>query len=589
MANKPEVKQGLRDVMYGSFPEIFSRFRELSQSGSASFPSLLDQFSLVGGMNAFPFVGPYVQNNRVKGIGTSPIQFNKDEIAKMLSKPQDNEVKLRQAAHSLDWASYTFHHIRRTYSNLLTYHNYITPDLVEESAMDSAAFWREYRLADKLRKAMKPDELAKEASGKVMLEGKVFYTYRINYDKPRNRVNHAFYQQLPSDWIKIVGFNNISKYTLAFDMMYFTKPGTDILQFPQELFADYMDDFASVTDQPPVRRGNKVVFAEQTGVNMRKLQQIKPNAEVYNEQGRWYYWVTLPVDRAFTIEADDATPIVAPPLAGLFIALLQFADLEKLQLSLYQNPLIGFVHGEIPYFDTKDTNTADQYKLSNAGRQLFVALWNILMAESNTGGIPIYFAPVENMKLETFNEVSNVSDIVTTGNKDVITQAGLSGIIPASDDTRAGAVQVSLQIESKFLSPIYQGVEKLMNCAIQELRLNNDFSFHMFGDLYEDSKMEERLSKEMTLGILPATIMYNALHDRSILDDLCWSHMIEKSKILDLRLPLVSSYHQSAQTDGKPPVGGELTPEGKNELNPGGRPKTDPASSDGKEADEDSQ
>lgn len=580
MANKAEVKQGLRDVMYGSFPEIFSRFRELSQKGSASFPSLLDQFSLVGGMNAFPFVGPYVQNNRVKGIGTSPIQYSKDEIAKMLSKPQDNEVKLRQAAHSLDWASYTFHHIRRTYSNLLTYHNYITPDLVEESAMDSAAFWREYRLADKLRKTMKPDELAKEASGKVMLEGKVFYTYRINYDKPRNRVNHAFYQQLPSDWVKIIGFNNVSKYTLAFDMMYFTKPGTDILQFPQELFENYLDDFASVTDQPPVRRGNKIVFAEKTGINMRKLQQVKPNAEVYNEQGRWYYWVTLPVDRAFTIEADDATPIVAPPLAGLFIALLQFADLEKLQLSLYQNPLIGFVHGEIPYFDTKDTNTADQYKLSNAGRQLFTALWNILMAESNTGGIPIYFAPVENMKLETFNEVSNVSDIVTTGNKDVITQAGLSGIIPASDDTRAGAVQVSLQIESKFLYPIYQGVEKLMNCAIQELRLNNDFSFHMFGDLYEDAKMEDRLSKEMTLGILPATIMYNALHDRSILDDLCWSHMIEKSGIMDKRLPLVSTYSARAGE-------GTLPPHVKHDLDPGGRPGSEGITSEGQEADAD--
>lgn len=581
MANKAEVKQGLRDVMYGSFPEIFSRFRELSQKGSASFPSLLDQFSLVGGMNAFPFVGPYVQNNRVKGIGTSPIQYSKDEIAKMLSKPQDNEVRLRQAAHSLDWASYTFHHIRRTYSNLLTYHNYITPDLVEESAMDNASFWREYRLADKLRKTMNPEELAKEASGKVMLEGKVFYTYRINYDKPRNRVNHAFYQQLPSDWVKIIGFNNVSKYTLAFDMMYFTKPGTDILQFPQELFENYLDDFASVTDQPPVRRGNKIVFAEKTGINMRKLQQVKPNAEVYNEQGRWYYWVTLPVDRAFTIEADDATPIVAPPLAGLFIALLQFADLEKLQLSLYQNPLIGFVHGEIPYFDTKDTNTADQYKLSNAGRQLFTALWNILMAESNTGGIPIYFAPVENMKLETFNEVANVSDIVTTGNKDVITQAGLSGIIPASDDTRAGAVQVSLQIESKFLYPIYQGVERLMNCAIQELRLNNDFSFHMFGDLYEDAKMEDRLSKEMTLGILPATIMYNALHDRSILDDLCWSHMIEKSGILDARIPLISSY-TAKQENGLPP-------QAKNELNPGGRPKSEGITSDGQEADADGQ
>ena len=580
MGNQMETRQGLRDVMFDSFPEIFNRFRELAASGSASFPSLLDQFSRVGGMNAFPYVGPFVQNRRVQSIGSSPIEYTKDKIAEMLKKPQDHERDLRQAAHELDWASYTFHHIRRTYTNLLTYHSYITPDLVEESAMDSASFWREYKLADKLRKKMKPDELAKEASGKVQLEGKVFYTYRMSMDKPRNRVNYAFYQQLPSDWIKIVGFNNISKYTLAFDMMYFTKPGTDILQFPEELFADYIDDFTSITDTAPAKRGNKIVYAEKTGIDLRKLQQIKPNAEVYNERGRWYYWVTLPVDRAFTIEADDATPLVAPPLAGLFIALLQFAELEKLQLALYQNPLLGFVHGEIPYFDTKDTNTADQYKLSNAGRQLFIALWNILMAESNTGGLPIYFAPVENMKLETFNEAEHTEDIVSQGNKDIITQAGLSAVIPASDEARAGAVQVSLNIESKYLKPVYQGVERLMNCAIQELRLTNDFSFHMFGDLYEDEKLEERLSKEMTLGILPATIMYDALHDRSILDDICWSQMIDKSGILDMRKPLISSY-SAKQENGLPP-------QVKHDLDPGGRPESeDVGSSDGHEQDAD--
>ena len=580
MADNTEARQEIRNVMYNSFPEIFNRFRELAESGSASFPSLLDQFSLIGGMNAFPYVGPFVQNRRVQTIGSSPIEYTKDKIAEFLKKPQDNERNLRQAAHELDWASYTFHHIRRTYSNLLTYHGYVTPDLVDESAMDSASFWREYKLADKLRKRMKPDELAREASGKVQLEGKVFYTYRMSVDKPHNRVNYAFYQQLPSDWIKIVGFNNVSKYTLAFDMMYFTRPGTDILQFPKELFEDYITDFMSITDTVPTRRGEKIVYAEKTGIDLKKLQAIKPNAEVYNERGRWYYWVTLPVDKAFTIEADDATPYVAPPLAGLFISLLQFADLEQLQLALYQNPLLGFFHGEIPYFETKDTNTADQYKLSNAGRVLFTTLWNQLMAANNTGGIPIYFAPVQNMKLETFNEVEGTANIVSQGNKDIITQAGLSAVIPASDEARAGAVQVSLQIESKYLSPIYQGVEKLMNCAIQDLRLSNDFTFRMFGDLYSDAQLEERLSKEMTLGILPSTIMYNALHDRSILDDICWSHMVEKSGVLDTRIPLISSY-SAKQENGLPP-------QVKHDMEPGGRPESeDAASSDGHEQDAD--
>lgn len=568
--------QAISDVRYASFPQIFDRFREVSKDGM----SMDGLISAMGAMNgSFNVTGPYVQNRRVKRIGTAPVSHTKEEVSKMLLKPQDNELPLRQTSRELDFASYTYHHMRRVYTNLLTYHNYIAPDMTEPSAMNDS-FWREYRLADKLRKTLCPADLAREAAGKVMLEGKVFYTYRLSADKPRNRINYAFYQQLPSEWVKIVGFNNVSKYTLAFDLMYFTQPGTDIRQFPSDLFKDFWEDFNNVVTPTPTGDNGKIVYAAKTGINVDRLRQVNPNAEVYRENGRWFYWVTLPVNRAFTIEADDAIPEVLPPLAGLFIALMQFADLQNLQLMLYQNPLIGFFHGEIPYFETKDTNTADQYKLSNAGRELFIALWNMMMADSNNG-VPIYLAPVENMKLETFNEVENVSDIVTTGNKDVITQAGLSGIIPASDEARAGAVQVSLQIESKFLNPVYRGVERLMKCAIADLRLKNEFIFKMFGDLYEDAQLEDRLSSEMTLGILPATLLYNALHDRSLLDDICWSNMIDKSGVLDLRKPLVSSF-SAKQENGLPP-------QAKHDLNPGGRPESEGITSEGQENDEDSE
>lgn len=570
--------EAMQAVKYADFPQIFQRFREVSADGM-NIDGLISAMGMMNG--SFPVTGPYIQNRRVKQIGTSPIAHTKDQITEMLQRPQEQELPLRQTSKELDFASYTYHHMRRVYTNLLTYHNYIAPDMTEPDAMNDS-FWREYRLADKLRKTLRPQDLAREAAGKAMLEGKVFYTYRMGADKPRNRITHAFYQQLPSDWIKIVGFNNVSKYTLAFNMMYFCLPGTDVRQFPSDLFQDYWTDFMSLVTPTPSTSNGKIIYAAKTGIDMEKAKRIQPNAEVYRENGRWFYWVTLPVDRAFTIEADDAIPEVIPPMAGLFISLLQFADLEKLQLALYQNPLLGFFHGEIPYFEGKDTNTADQYKLSEAGRQLFIALWNIMMTQSNSGGIPAYFAPVENMKLETFNEVEGVADIVSTGNKDVITQAGLSGIIPASDEARAGAVQVSLQIESKFLNPVYRGVERLMNCAISELRLKHDFVFHMFGDVYEDAQLEKRLSGDMTLGLLPATLLYNALHDRSLLDDICWSNMIEKSGVLNLRIPLVSSFHQSANGD-------ELPPNAKHDLNPGGRPETEPASSEGKEADEDSQ
>ena len=566
----------LQKVKYGSFPEIFSKFRSLAEDYNVPFQSLISAFGFQGGM----FASPQVMNQRFQGIGTSPINFNKDEIAEMLKRPQTNERKLREASRSLDYTNYTYRHMRRTYSSLLTYHNYIVPTLVDQSDMNDS-FWREYRLADKLRKTMKPHELAREAGAKAMLEGKTFWTYRVSADKTRNRINHAFYQQLPSEWIKIVGRNNISKYTLAFDMMYFAQPGTDVRQFPPGLFDNYWNDFNSLIIPAPRRDGAKVVYAEKSRIDMAGVQKRRPNAEVLNENGRWYYWVTLPVDKAFTIEVDEALPEVTPPLAGLFIGLMQFADLEAIQLALYQNPLIGFLHGEIPYFESKDTNTADQYKLSNAGRLLFTEIWNQLMGAYNTGGLPAYFAPVENMKLETFNEVASTSDIVSQGNADIITQAGLSGLIPASDEARAGAAQISFQIEGKYLAPIYAGVEKLMACAIADLNLKHEFEFHMFGDLYMDNQLEKQLRNDMTLGILPASIQYNALHDRSLLDDICWSDMVAKSGVLDRRVPLVSSY-SAKQSES------QLPPQAAHDMNPGGRPKAEGVTSDGQENDVDS-
>lgn len=566
----------LQKVKYGSFPEIFSKFRSMAEDYNVPFQSLISAFGFQGGM----FASPQVMNQRFQGIGTSPINFTKDQVAEMLKRPQTNERKLREASRSLDYTNYTYRHMRRTYSSLLTYHNYVVPSLVDGGDMGDS-FWREYRLADKLRKTMKPHELAREAGAKAMLEGKTFWTYRVSADKTRNRINHAFYQQLPSEWIKIVGRNNVSKYTLAFDMMYFAQPGTDVRQFPDGLFDNYWNDFNSLIIPAPRRDGAKVVYAEKSSIDVAALQKRRPNAEVLNENGRWYYWVTLPVDKAFTIEVDEALPEVTPPMAGLLIGLLQFADLEAIQLALYQNPLIGFLHGEIPYFESKDTNTADQYKLSNAGRLLFTEIWNQLMAAFNTGGVPAYFAPVENMKLETFNEVASTSDIVSQGNADIITQAGLSGLIPASDEARAGAAQISFQIEGKYLAPIYAGVERLMACAIADLNLKHEFEFHMFGDLHMDNQLEKQLRNDMTLGILPAAIQYNALHDRSLLDDICWSNVVDKSGILDIRKPLRSSFSAKQSDSGLPP-------QVSHDLNPGGRPGTDEALTDGKENDQDS-
>ena len=144
-------------------------------------------------------------------------------------------------------------------------------------------------------------------------------------------------------------------------------------------------------------------------------------------------------------------------------------------------------------------------------------------------------------------------DIVKQGYSDTMSQAGMGAIIPLGDDPKAGTAQISLQIESKFMQTVYRDFERMMNAIIKKLNLKYDWKFVMFGDIAEDEKTLERCMKGMEHGILPDTILYNALLDRSMLDDLCLSDAVCNSGILDKRLPLVTAYNMKQDSSGLPP------------------------------------
>lgn len=543
----------IQGVKYGSFPEIFNKIKELSvQYGDVPFDRLTSIYGMINGMGGMYTPNPYVQNRRVKQIQTLPKDYTKDDVVGMLKKPDTNELPLRQLEHGLEYTSYPLFHTRTLYQNLLTYHNYTAPTILEEGNTKDKQFWRDWKLLEKLRMSFDFKSCLHEITGQALQEGKVFYYPRYEIDRAHNKVNHAFMQQLPSDWVKIVGFNNKSKYTIAFNMMYFCEAGTDFTQFG-DLFTPYLKEFNEVLTPKPREVGKKIVYAEKSKLDLTHAKEIKANAEVYYQNGRWYYWVTLPVDEVFTFEIDDTNRNVVPPLAGLFLDIIQLAQLSAVQLELVQNPLVSILTGEIPYFESKDTNTADQYKLSNAGRLLFESIWYQMLRSNNTSGIGLYAAPLHNMELHSLSEAPSAMDIVSKGYTDTMAKAGLTGIIPVSDEARAGAVQVSLMIESKFGYPIYHSAERMMNTIIDKLNLKYNFAFHVFGDLSKDKELLEECQKSMTLGILPATITYNALHDRSIFEDMTVSDAIVDSGLLSRRIPLVSSFSQRAESVGRPP------------------------------------
>lgn len=573
MEEKLNLTTELQDVQYSSYPDIFGRFKKLSeQYGGMPMSNLMSAFSRTTGAQYYRN-DPYIQNRRVQAISSLPNEFSKNKVAEMLTSPLANERGLRQVEHALEYTAYPLFHTRKMYQDLLTYHSYIMPEFTEKDAAKNDDFWREWKLLEKLRRKLDPKTTAHKLAGQAVQEGKVFYYPRISVDKPHNKVDYAFMQQLPSDWTKIVGFNSVSKYTVAFNLFYFLRPGCFPEQFG-DLFEPYLDTFSMVTDRAPKGVGKKYVYAEKATVDMGRFRQIVQDnpqglagePEVYYQNGKWFYWVTLPVDKIFTFEIDDANTTAVSPLTGLFLSLLQIAQYEQIQLELVQNPLISLFTGEIPYKQKNDqTAIEDDYRLSDAGRRLFEYLWYQMLSDSNTSGIGWFTAPVQNIKMHQLAEAPSATKISSAGYGYTMAKAGLSALIPTSDEPRAGVANISLQIESKFAEQIYRCYERMMQSIFEGMNLKYSWRFSLFGNIAEDADTLKAAKEGMTLGILPQTVIYLALHDMSVVDDLTLSHAISESGVLDLRIPLVSTY-SAKQGDSR------LPPQAAHDANPGGRP-----------------
>lgn len=569
----------LNNVGYETFNSLFRAVeKEYPNLSQQQFVNAVTRTQLY---NSFTN-NPWMQNNRVKAISTLPHSYGKNDIVKFLLAPNSSEKPLREVSNSLVWTAYPFFKLIKTSADILTYRYYTYPKYISDTDSKRPDFKREWWLTEKICEEIKPQQTAHEAAMIAMREGKVFYNLRKSIDRAHNTVNYCFLQQLPQDWIKIVGFNNVSKYTVAFNMMYFLKPGTTIAQFG-DLFKPYAQDFFDVVAYEPTgKRSKSVAFSSIAS----KAQEVMAknevgNPDIYYQNGQWFYWVTLPVDLVWTFEIDDSSRDVISPLAGLILSMAQISQYENLQLELLANPLVSVLTGEIEYQDNVSSTMEDAYKLSPSGRQFFEALWYQMMNQNNTSGIGFYAAPLKNMKLQQLAEAPNAQNISSEGYAYVMMKAG-NPLLPLSTEPRAGMIEYAAKIESQYAAGIYRTFENMMNRIYSDVGLKYNWRFKMFGNIFSEKAEIEDARKGMTLGILIDTLRYDALLGHSILDDISVSEAVVASGVLNRRIPLVTSYSMKQSESNLPPQA---------QIDDGGRPKVeigDGIDNDGQEASIDS-
>lgn len=521
-----------------SYKEVIDRFNSMMKNFGIG--RTIDQ--LYGGTSTN---NPSMLNKQVKAISSLPFDYTKEQIGSFLQNPYSNEKAIRETSEILRWTSYPYYKVAKTYQDILTYRYCTTPKYVTEEDVKSDSFKREEKLLDKLNKELRPNEYAHRIAGQAILQGKAFYYLRTSVDKSHNHVNYAFMQQLPTDYCEIIGRNNRSGWTIAFNLMYFMQSGTDTMQYG-DLFKPYLNDFNDMFYKGNASQ-NEVVKCKGTNIGFYP-DNVKCNAfgnpRVRKENGAWAYYVVLPADSCYAFEIDDTTAAVASVLSGTMLTYAQQSDREAMETSLLLNPLLMLFTGEVPYFQDNGTGKEDGYRLSMGGRTMFEELFSQLMSNNNASGTAFFSAPVENIKSHTFPEVTKATEISTAYNRYALEKTGLGSIIPLSDP-KAGQANLSASLEGRYSNCIYLQIERMMNNLYESLNLKYDWQFTMFGSIYTDDALRENLEKRIANGDTSVYPYLAALDGQSMLDKMAVMYSVKESGFLDMLTPPKTSYTQS--------------------------------------------
>ena len=540
-----------------SWKKLSERFNKINQTyAGLPYDTMFSAFAQAG---AFAANEPHIQNTRIKAISSLPSDYTKDKIGEFLRNVYESEQPLRSTAETLSWTAYPFFKLVKTYADIPTYHNYVKPLYIDGETAKTKEFQREAMLLDKFSRELNPEKCAHKIVGQAMKQGKVFYTIRYDVDKVHNKVNAAFMQQLPEDYCMIIGHNNISGYTVSFNMMYFMQPGTSVYAFG-DLFEPYLDDFNDMFSDYASRsrrfvycKGHKLGFDE-TKVKSNAIGN--PRVE-FTQDGEWLYWVSLPIDKVWVFEIDDSTPAVASPLAGLFLTYAQQADYEATQLSLLMNPLIKIFTATTPYFTDNGATDEDGFRMSFDVRLLFQTMFDQLMSAHNTSGTALFSMPALDIKSHDFAESANANDISSSFNQYAGSKAGLAALIPVDKDIKAAQVEASRLIESRYsTAAIYPQFCRMMNMVYANLNLKYEWEFVMFGTIFTDEKIREDADKAIANGDISAHFILSALDGDSWIGKLSQMRTIKESGLLELLTPPQTAYTQSAKSEPKSDTGG---------------------------------
>lgn len=487
---------------------------------------------------------PYVQNQRAKRVTTQPFTTNRENLEKAISNLQDSELVLRQTSQSL-FSNYPMLKLNNMYADILTYRNYFYSKYTDSSDIKSPAYKKERKRISKWTELLEVERTFRNIVLKVQKEGKCAYYIRDSIAENGRDFDYVYLQELPSDYLKIVGWNTASKFTISFDFTYFWQMGTSPQQFPP-IFAQYYEELNDMIPENGRKNPN-------LNIDPRNL----PNGtQIYYEDNKWFYWRTLPLDECFVFSQDETNPWHIPNSVGLFLQARDLQDYALVQQELLQLPLSGTIMATMPFNkDSGGTLGTDNYGLSTDAFSFFTNMFN----EIAPNGVKLMITPATDYKFFTFdNQSINNSVIMTNALQQFNSIAGVGGLNSTTEKPNMSQVKTQQVLEWAYVNKLYKQFEKCINTWWEKkLKLKYSWRFKIKGGRFQDELDFQKVEKGITFGqnyLLPEYLSFFDLKIDdivSIQDEVIESGVYDKFRVL--QSSFTSSLKDSKQT-GRPPA-----------------------------------
>lgn len=493
-------------------------------SGGCFLPGLLNTGSM--------FINnPELLNQRLKQLSTLPNMLSRDDIEQALVQPDFNELPLRMATHSSLYLTYPLYRLQYLYEGILKYRSYIQPVYVDKREMDKPRFLNEQRFIDKWHKKLNPKKQFRRIVAEVIPEGKKAYYIRQSYTKEEN-VNFVFFQELPSDWYKIIKHSTDSFAVVAFNFAYFWQAGTSLGQFPP-IFTKYYEEMMCAVNKD--KNGEIIFDTTRTPADV-VLEYNKDKLE-------WFYWKELPANECFVFSFTEADNLQISPFSSLLLQAQDLGTYALLQQQLLSVPLYSMLLGEMPLAEGNKTgNRIDDFRLSPEAVATFESKVNSFMPP----GTKFAMVPSVKNELHHFEEVPNANKIYDSGLQQMINTTGASTLMTTNDKPSVAQVNAGKIIETRFIDRMYDQFEWAINIILDDMFDNGDlryqWHFRIFGDSFSEKDKISELEKSLSLGQIQFLPEYLAYHDMTLEDAKSSANWVESSGLYDQFKPLVNSY-----------------------------------------------